>query len=59
MGGRLTILILGGYGTFGGRLATLLADETRLTLVIAGRSRAKAQAFCDALGAKAETVALT
>ena len=58
MGGRLTILILGGYGTFGGRLATLLADETRLTLVIAGRSRAKAQAFCDALGAKAETVAL-
>lgn len=47
------VLILGGYGTFGGRLARLLADEARLTLVIAGRSRAKAQAFCAALGGAA------
>ena len=45
-GKRLTVLILGGYGTFGGRLAELLADESRLTLVIAGRSRDKAAAFC-------------
>jgi hypothetical protein len=37
------ILILGGYGTFGRRLAQLLADDSRLTLVIAGRSLAKAQ----------------
>lgn len=44
----LKILILGGYGTFGGRLARLLADEPRLTLVIAGRSRDKAEAFCEA-----------
>ena len=43
--GRLTVLILGGYGTFGGRLAELLADEPRLTLIIAGRSQAKAAAF--------------
>jgi uncharacterized protein DUF4166/saccharopine dehydrogenase-like protein len=43
---RLKVLILGGYGTFGGRLAQLLADEGRLTLVIAGRSREKAEAFC-------------
>ena len=28
----LRVLILGGYGTFGGRLARLLADEERLTL---------------------------
>jgi hypothetical protein len=42
----LKVLILGGYGTFGGRLAQLLADEDRLTLIIAGRSLAKAQAFC-------------
>jgi Domain of unknown function (DUF4166)/Saccharopine dehydrogenase NADP binding domain len=42
----LKVLILGGYGTFGGRLAQLLADEERLTLVIAGRSLAKAQTFC-------------
>jgi uncharacterized protein YbjT (DUF2867 family) len=33
------ILILGGYGTFGGRLAQLLAGEEGLTLVVAGRSR--------------------
>jgi hypothetical protein len=46
----LKVLILGGYGTFGGRLAQLLADEDRLTLVIAGRSLAKAQAFCASLG---------
>src|ERR1700730_2629770 len=51
--GRLKVLILGGYGTFGGRLARLLADEDRLTLIIAGRSRAKAQAFCTTLGAAA------
>jgi hypothetical protein len=49
----LKVLILGGYGTFGGRLARLLADEDRLTLIIAGRSRAKAQAFCATLGAAA------
>jgi hypothetical protein len=40
------ILILGGYGTFGRRLAQLLTDESQLTLVIAGRSLAKAQRLC-------------
>ena len=40
---RMKVLILGGYGTFGGRLARLLADEARLTLVIAGRSPAQAE----------------
>jgi hypothetical protein len=40
------VLILGGYGTFGGRLARLLADEARLTLIIAGRSYASARSFC-------------
>ncbi len=40
----LKVLILGGYGTFGGRLARLLADEDRLTLIIAGRSRARHRA---------------
>ena len=54
--GRLKILILGGYGTFGGRLAQLLADEARLTLIIAGRSRAKAEAFCAGLHAAATLV---
>jgi hypothetical protein len=45
----MKLLILGGYGTFGGRLATLLAGEPRVTLLIAGRSLDKAAAFCAAL----------
>jgi hypothetical protein len=46
MAQRLKVLILGGYGTFGGRLARLLADEERLILLIAGRSLARAESFC-------------
>ncbi len=46
MNGGLTILILGGYGTFGGRIVGLLEDEPRLTLIVAGRSLAKASSFC-------------
>lgn len=42
----MRVLILGGYGTFGSRLARLLADAPQLTLLIAGRSRAKAEALC-------------
>lgn len=52
----MKVLILGGYGTFGGRLARLLADEARLTLVIAGRSLAQAETFCKAAPAKAAMV---
>jgi hypothetical protein len=54
---RQRILIVGGYGTFGGRLALLLADEPRVTLIIAGRSRAKAAAFCASLPAGADRIA--
>ena len=53
---ELKILIIGGYGIFGGRLAKLLADEAALTLIIAGRSRVKAQAFCNGLPAKATLI---
>ncbi len=56
---RLKVLILGGYGTFGGRLARLLADEDRLTLIIAGRSRGQAIAFCAAMSARAECLPVT
>jgi len=41
----MRILVVGGYGTFGGRLARLLADEERVELLIAGRSVVKAEAF--------------
>lgn len=40
------ILIIGGYGVFGGRLAHLLSDHKDIELIIAGRNRAKAEAFC-------------
>ncbi|MFN7571778.1 MAG: DUF4166 domain-containing protein [Betaproteobacteria bacterium] len=50
---RLRILLVGGYGTFGSRLARLLADDPRLTLLIGGRSLARAQAFCTPLGSTA------
>ncbi|MDN5786845.1 saccharopine dehydrogenase NADP-binding domain-containing protein, partial [Pseudorhodobacter sp.] len=42
----MKLLILGGYGVFGGRLARLLADVEGLELLIAGRDGAKAAAFC-------------
>ncbi|MFN8411007.1 MAG: DUF4166 domain-containing protein [Anaerolineales bacterium] len=54
----MKILILGGYGTFGGRLAHLLANDERLTLVIAGRSKQKADAFCRQLPAGAQRIPL-
>ena len=43
----MKILILGGYGAFGGRLAQLLAHDG-LDLIIAGRDLGKATAFCAA-----------
>lgn len=49
----LRVLILGGYGTFGGRLVRLLADEPRLTLLLAGRSLEKAKAFAATIEAQA------
>jgi Domain of unknown function (DUF4166) len=54
--GPLKVLILGGYGTFGGRLAQLLADEERLTLIVAGRSQPKAAAFCAKLESRAHVM---
>ncbi|MGF3027483.1 DUF4166 domain-containing protein [Methylobacterium aquaticum] len=44
----MRVLILGGYGVFGGRLVQLLQDVRGLDLVIAGRSLERAKAFCAA-----------
>lgn len=55
----LKVLILGGYGSFGGRLAQLLADDRRLTLLIAGRVIDKATALCAALPPGADRQPLT
>ncbi|MBV8394346.1 MAG: saccharopine dehydrogenase NADP-binding domain-containing protein, partial [Alphaproteobacteria bacterium] len=40
------ILIVGGYGTFGGRTVELLEHEPRLTLIVAGRSLERAEKYC-------------
>ncbi len=44
----MKILILGGYGVFGGRLAELLADLPELDLLICGRDAGRAERFCAA-----------
>jgi glutamyl-tRNA reductase len=49
----LRILILGGYGVFGGRLAELLADIEGIELIICGRSLSRASDFCDRYRGKA------
>jgi hypothetical protein len=54
----LKILILGGYGVFGGRLVHLLCDLPELTLLICGRSLAKAEAFCTEYQGAAKAVPL-
>lgn len=42
----MRILILGGYGVFGGRLAELLSDLSGIELIICGRNLSRAEAFC-------------
>ncbi|MGJ8584304.1 MAG: SDR family oxidoreductase [Marinosulfonomonas sp.] len=42
----MKILILGGYGVFGGHLAELLADQADLHILIAGRNLKRAEQFC-------------
>ena len=45
------VLIIGGYGNFGGFIAGMLARDAAIQLIIAGRSYAKAQSAAGALGA--------
>jgi len=41
----LRVLVLGGYGNFGGYVCRALASDARIRLIVAGRGRAKAEAF--------------
>jgi len=43
---KLTVLIVGGYGHFGSRIVQLLEHDSRLTLLVGGRSWEKAHALC-------------
>ena len=56
--GKLKLLIVGGYGMFGGRLALLLARDPRFSLIIGGRSLERAKLFIDTLPKRAEVSAL-
>jgi hypothetical protein len=44
---QLNLLIIGGYGTFGGRLIQLLKANPRVRIYVAGRSISKATTFCN------------
>ena len=50
------VLILGGYGNFGARIARSLARERRFRLIIAGRNPDKARDFCEELRRLGPTV---
>jgi len=45
------VLVLGGYGLFGGRVVRALAGDAGLHLLVAGRDARKAQALCAAIDA--------
>lgn len=47
----LRVLVLGGYGNFGGYVCRALAGDARIQLIVAGRSKAKAEAFAVGLTA--------
>lgn len=53
----LRVLMLGGYGNFGGYICRALAGDARVQLIVAGRNKARADAFAKRLGAvnRAET----
>ena len=46
------VLIIGGYGNFGSFIARRLAQDSSLTVVIAGRSEDKAKALAESLNAE-------
>ena len=50
----MKVLILGGYGVFGGRLAELLSDIAEIELVICGRNLTNATEFCAAYEGQAQ-----
>lgn len=55
---QTTVLIVGGYGVFGGYLAKSLADALAFNVIVAGRNRAKADTFCSNLRASSAHIDL-
>ena len=52
----MKVVVLGGYGNFGARIARALAGEASIQLVVAGRDIAKAQGSAASLGATAARI---
>ena len=46
----LRVLVLGGYGHFGGRIARTLGADARFEVLVGGRDAARAAAFVAASG---------
>ena len=51
-----TVLIIGGYGSFGGRLSRRLKDTPDLKVLVGGRTLSKAEALCEKYGGNLEPV---
>ena len=51
-------LVLGGYGNFGARICRALADDPHIDLLVGGRDPAKARRMAEALGGRAQGVAI-
>ncbi len=45
----MKVLVLGGYGVFGGRLAEMLSDIDGLELLICGRNAERVETFCKSI----------
>ncbi len=54
----MKIIVLGGYGIFGGRLCQLLVGDARIALFVAGRNLHSAQEFCGTLPVGAQCTPL-
>jgi len=53
---RFRVLVLGGYGHFGGRISRALAFDPILHLTVAGRDAARAESLAGGLGASAQAL---
>ena len=52
----MRVVVLGGYGNFGGIIATQLAADPAFELVVAGRDGDKAAAFAERIGARGAAI---
>lgn len=54
----MKLLVLGGYGVFGGRLVDLISDLESIEILVCGRSLSKARKFCSDRSTRARLLPL-